>query len=138
MNNLFKVFMGLFLPLFMAVSFTACDDDGKEVDGVVKIENFSVSVVPANYGNTYEYSWKGVEGAYSYRVFYKEKGSSDEWNETNIHIPNPNKPGQIMTSTMMGGYGKDVVYEMKIIAYKDSFSKIIAESDIIESEPLPL
>ena len=142
MNNLLKVFMGLFLSLLLTVPFTACsdddsDDDGK-VDNLVKIENFSVSIVPGSYGNMYQYSWTGVQNAYYYRVFYKMKDTSGEWEETNAYTPNPNNPGQTMTATMMAGYSVDVVYEMKIVAYRDSTGKIIAESETIESEPLPL
>ncbi len=139
MKNLFKV---LFFSFLIASSFISCsdddsDDDGK-VDNLAKIENFSATIVPQYSSKTYQYTWKGVSGAYSYQVFYRAKGSSDEWINSNVYIPNPNTPGQMMTHVMMAGYAKEVIYEIRIVAHRDTSDKIIAESDIITPEPLPL
>ncbi len=143
MNSLLK---GLFFSLILAISFTtftACSDDDSDndgrVDNLTKIENFSVAVVQEQYtGNTYQYTWKAVKDAYSYQVFYRVKGSTGEWTTSNFYIPNPNTPGQTITRTMMASYGKGVVYEMKMVAHRDTQSTIIAESDTIESPALPL
>ncbi|NDW11010.1 hypothetical protein [Dysgonomonas sp. 520] len=139
MKKLLKL---LFLFTFTLALTTSCsdddDDDNGKVDNLAKIENFTVTIVSEYSSNTYQYSWKGVKGAYSYQVLYRVKGSSDDWQETNVYIPSSNMPGQIMTHTMMGGYSRGVVYEMQIVACRDTAGKIIAESDIIESEALPL
>ena len=139
MNNLFKVFSALFISCLLTVSFTACSDDDSDDDGKVddlkKIENFSVTIVQENIRDTYQYSWEDINGAYRYQVFYREAGSSEKWMTTNSYM-SPRTPGKIITDTMMASYGGEVAYEMKIVAYRDSFDKIIAESDIIVSEPL--
>jgi|GEM_PF-2857250 len=138
MRDLFRV---LFVALLAVITFAACSDDDSDDDGKVdnlgKIENFSVKVVESAIGqDTYEYSWKGVSGAYSYQVYYRAKGTT-EWSTSNVYIPSPNTPGETMTNIMMAGYGKGVVYEMKIVSHRDTGDKITAESGIIESPELP-